>query len=122
MSDKEIIEVVAAHAAGKRIQSRGRFESGDWNYNNHPEWQFGATDYRVSPEFLKGGYCFPCTIHDEPTVGMIKVQQVELEKGENPLPRRPREWWIGMTDEPNSHLTVSEFELDGYIHVREVME
>jgi hypothetical protein len=95
MIDTEIIEVVAAHAAGKKIEySWGRnvnwftfrVECGD-------NWNFSKYTYRVAsePEYLKG-YCFPKDIFtgDAPCVGMIKVQQVELEKGENPLPRNPR--------------------------------
>jgi hypothetical protein len=100
MTDTEIIEVVSAHAAGKKIEySWGHCVN--WFEKPKPQhWDFSRYTYRVAPEsYLISGYCFPKDIFvgDTPcdamaTIGMIKVQQVELEKCENPLPSNAREW------------------------------
>ncbi len=50
MSDKDIIEVVAAHAAGKRIQIRNEKRLTEWTtLIGDPAWNFEQLQYRVEP-------------------------------------------------------------------------
>lgn len=51
MSDTDIIEVVAAHATGKKIQQRDADhpELG-WRECPFPNWDFYRVDFRVTPE------------------------------------------------------------------------
>lgn len=93
MSDDEIIAVVQAHKEGKQIE-RHYFEWSDdhWVKDDFPSWDFCKCRYRVS--HLLKGYCFAKDIRREPTIGMVKVEQVPLAAGENPLVRKPREWAV----------------------------
>jgi hypothetical protein len=51
MTDKEIIEVVAAHANGESIQLR--YQRGPWeDVRGTPSWNFGEFDYRIKPQPL----------------------------------------------------------------------
>ncbi len=97
MSHQEIINVVSAHQEGKQIQTRSHFHPTENWQNCNPVWDFYQNDYRVAPEpsHLIKGYCFPMYIFQNPVVGMIKIEQVSLSEGENPIqPRKPREWMI----------------------------
>ncbi len=103
MTDEEIIAVVQAHKEGKRIQIRRR--SSDeiksdygWKSGDPLRWNFIECEYRVAPEpHWIDGYVFPKDVHEKPTIGMIKMNQVKLSSGENPVapePRKPREWRV----------------------------
>lgn len=50
MTDDQILEVVAAHKEGKKIQFKTQLL--DWRdcANNEPAWEFTAAEYRVAPE------------------------------------------------------------------------
>lgn len=44
----EIIEIVQAFKAGKRIEVEG--DSGKWRHVDDPSWNFGVCFYRIAPE------------------------------------------------------------------------
>ncbi len=125
MTDDQILEVVQAHKEGKAIQGRWHGESQWWPLSKSGAWaRFHQCDYRVAPEVIwcgLKGYCFPKDIHETATIGMIKVEQVALSEGENPIARKPREWWITPMKYGLCHVS-DEQTNDALWHAREIIE
>ena len=48
MTHQEMIDVIAAHRDGKKIQVNG--SGGIWADTDHPTWNFYSNEYRVKPE------------------------------------------------------------------------
>ena len=122
MTIDDMIEVLQAAKDGKRIQIRLANDSNyAWVDHMANFFNFSKFDYRVvpKPQFLKG-YCFAKDIYETPTIGMVKVEQVSLAEGENPLPRKPLEFWL--TPWKSGLCFVSEHKVENASwHVREVI-
>lgn len=51
MTNQQILEVVSAAEAGKRIEWRHKEQRGQaWNPADNPVWDFCHNEYRVAPE------------------------------------------------------------------------
>lgn len=85
MTDDEIIAVVAAHKAGKRIQIRPKksYKNGSegWCDANHLLWNFAENEYRVKPEprtfWVNRSHLFDTAASIPPLTGeMVLVREV----------------------------------------------
>ncbi len=51
MTHDEMVEVILAHKAGKKIQFKHRiYNAPDWDGVHDPAWDFASCDYRIAPE------------------------------------------------------------------------
>ncbi len=52
MTEEEIIKVVSAYKAGKKIRTNPKNDKHAWYYVDNPKWNFALNDYRVEPDNL----------------------------------------------------------------------
>lgn len=94
MTVDQMIEVLTAYKAGKKIQYSSH---GGWIDTDEPNWLFHHTDYRVKPESV-----FPCRLEilDGPEKGVIyeNVEHRNLPLGVGfrilPSKKEPKVIWV----------------------------
>jgi hypothetical protein len=125
MTDDQILEVVAAHKEGKKIQSRVRGnglrpEEGWGSPSDKPDWNFYCWDYRVAPEprerkdwwldfknthhaevysWNYGGDCVHVQEVEGATSGEPEVISSTVKTFPQAPPRKPREWILHIPNE-----------------------